>query len=163
LRVLLSDCDINRQAKGTIAIVRTKNPALRKRRPSQADYEALAEFRHLIRRFLEFSQTAARGVGLAPAQHQALLAVKGRPRGTTMTIGALAERLRIRHHSAVELVDRLSAAGLVVRKTDPQDHRRVILDLTRAAEEHLADLSAAHLDELARLKPSLRKLLASKR
>lgn len=135
---------------------------MRKRRPSQADYEALAEFRYLIRRFLEFSQTAARGVGLAAAQHQALLAVKGRPRGTCMTIGALAERLRIRHHSAVELVDRLSAAGLVVRTTDPHDHRRVILDLTPSAEAHLAELSAAHLDELARLKPSLRKLASER-
>lgn len=139
-----------------------KKPALTKRRPSQADYEALAEFRYLIRRFLEFSQNAARGVGLAPAQHQALLAIKGQPRGTRMTIGDLSERLCIRHHSAVELVDRLAAAGLVVRTTDPQDHRRVILDLTRSAEEHLAELSAAHLDELARLKPSLKKVLAGK-
>lgn len=131
------------------------------RRPSQADYEALAEFRYLIRRFLEFSQNAARAVGLAPAQHQALLAIKG-SRRDAMTIGDLADRLCIRHHSAVELVDRLAAAGLVVRTTDPQDHRRVILALTKSAEKHLAELSAAHLDELGRLRPSLRKVLARK-
>jgi DNA-binding MarR family transcriptional regulator len=143
-------------------MARTKKPISRTRRPSQADYEALAEFRYLVRRFLEFSQNAARSVGLAPAQHQALLAIKGRPRGASMTIGDLAERLCIRHHSAVELVDRLAAAGLVVRTTDPQDHRRVILGLTRSSEKHLAELSAAHLDELGRLRPSLRKVLARK-
>jgi DNA-binding MarR family transcriptional regulator len=137
----------------------TKKPASTARRPSRADYETLAEFRYLIRRFLEFSQSAARGVGLAPAQHQALLAIKGNPDGTSMTIGDLAARLCIRHHSTVELADRLAAAGLVVRRTDPQDHRRVILGLTRSAEKHLAQLSAAHVDELARLRPSLRRLL----
>ncbi len=133
------------------------------KRPTQADYEALAEFRYLMRRFLEFSQNAARTVGLAPAQHQALLAIKGSPGGALVTVGDLAERLCIRHHSAVELVDRLVTAGLVERTPDPADHRRVILRLTRSAEEHLAELSAAHLDELARLSPSFRKLLARKR
>jgi DNA-binding MarR family transcriptional regulator len=133
------------------------------RRPTQADYEALAEFRYMIRSFLEFSQNAARGVGLAPAQHQALLAIKGSPGGRPVTIGDLAERLRIRHHSAVELVDRLSAAGLVVRIHDAEDHRRVVLGLTQLAEHHLAELSAVHLDELARLRPSLKRLLAGGR
>ena len=140
----------------------TKKSVSTKRRPSQADYEALAEFRYLIRRFLEFSQDAARSEGLAPAQHQALLAIKGRRRGASMTIGDLAERLCVRHHSAVELVGRLVTAGLVVRTVDAADHRRVMLDLTPAAEALLAELSAAHLDEIARLRPSLKKVLARK-
>lgn len=127
---------------------------------TQADYEALSEFRYLIRCFLEFSQSAARDVGLTPRQHQALLAIKGFPGGRPLTIGELAERLRIRHQTAVELVDRLSEAGLVRRAADPSDQRRILLVLTERADERLAELSAAHLDELARIKPSLRKLLS---
>jgi DNA-binding MarR family transcriptional regulator len=140
-----------------------KKAALPSLQPSQADYEALAEFRYLIRRFLEFSQTAARAVGLAPAQHQALLAIKGSPGARAVTIGDLAEHLRIRHHSAVELVNRLSTGGLVDRTHDAQDHRRVVLSLTGLAEHHLAELSATHLDELARLQPALKRILAGQR
>ncbi len=76
-----------------------------------------------------------------------------------MTVGDLAERLRIRHHSAVELVNRLGEAGLVVRDQDKDDHRRVLLQLTVRADDHLADLSVAHLDELSRIEPMLRRLL----
>lgn len=129
-------------------------------RPSAADYETLSEFRYLIRCFLEFSQNAAKTAGLTPRQHQALLAIKGFPVGRAVTIADLAERLRIRHHSAVELVDRLSEAGLVLRKPDSHDQRRVLLSLTDLADECLADLSAAHLDELSRLEPILKSLLA---
>src|ERR1700731_5384485 len=96
----------------------TANQATARRipqRPSQADYGALSEFRYLIRCFLQFSQNAARAVGLTPRQHQALLAIKGFPVGHAVRVGDLAERLRICHHSAVELVDRLSEAGLVRR------------------------------------------------
>lgn len=132
------------------------------RRPTQAEYEALSEFRYLIRCFLEFSQNAARKAGLAPAQHQALLAIRGFPADHAVTIGDLAERLRIRHHSTVELVDRLFKAGLVTREADAHDHRRVLLRLTELAEEHLAALSTAHLDELSRLEPSLKKILEIK-
>jgi DNA-binding MarR family transcriptional regulator len=131
-----------------------------KRRPSQADYEALSEFRYLIRCFLEFSQNAARTAGLTPRQHQALLALRGYPGGGPVAIGDLAERLRIRHHTAVELVDRLSEAGLVERVIDPGDQRRVLLALTDLADNHLADLSAAHLDELARIEPLLKQVLS---
>jgi DNA-binding MarR family transcriptional regulator len=76
-----------------------------------------------------------------------------------VTIGELAERLRIRHHSAVELVDRLGEAGLVSRDQDKDDHRRVLLGLTEHAEDRLAELWAAHLDELERIEPMLRRLL----
>jgi DNA-binding MarR family transcriptional regulator len=128
--------------------------------PTLADYQALSEFRHLIRCFLEFSQKAAQGVGLTPRQHQALLAIKGFPGGGAVTVGNLAQRLRIRHHTAVELVDRLTESGLVRRIHDPEDHRRVFLTLTELADGHLADLSAVHLDELARIEPLLKGVLA---
>jgi len=132
-------------------------------RPSQRDYEALSEFRYLIRCFLEFSQNEAKRVGLTPRQHQALLAIKGFAAGRSITVGDLAERLRIRHHSAVELVDRLAEAGLVERTVDPADHRRALLSLTARAEEDLADLSAAHLDELSRIEPVLERILGRNR
>jgi DNA-binding MarR family transcriptional regulator len=125
----------------------------------QADYQRLSEFRYLIRCFLEFSQIQARDAGLTPRQHQALLAIKGFPGGGPVTVGDLAERLRIRHHSAVELVDRLCEAGLVARNQDKDDHRRVLLQLTLRADDHLADLSATHLDELSRIEPMLKRLL----
>ena len=126
---------------------------------SQADYQRLSEFRYLIRRFLEFSQTQANEAGLTPRQHQALLAIKGFPDGGPVTVGDLAERLRIRHHSAVELVNRLSEAGLVIRDQDKDDQRRVFLRLTEHAEDRLAELSAAHIDELERIEPMLGRLL----
>jgi DNA-binding MarR family transcriptional regulator len=119
--------------------------------PTPEDYRALAEFRYLLRSFLEFSQNEARAAGITPRQHQALLQLKGLPAGVPATIGALAERLRIRPHSAAELADRLTEAGLAVRRTDPADQRRVLLDLTPLAERRLADLSAVHLDELHKM------------
>lgn len=123
------------------------------------DYRTLSNFRYLIRRFLEFSQTAAGRVGLTSRHHQALLAIKGFRRDDSPTIGDLAERLRIQHHSAVELVDRLAEAGLITRMHDPQDRRRVLLGLTLAAEELLASLSAIHLEELHALRPALLEIL----
>jgi DNA-binding MarR family transcriptional regulator len=128
--------------------------------PSQADYEALSQFRYLIRCFLEFSEDAAKMEGLTPRHHQALLAIKGYPGGKAVTIGDLAERLGLRHHTTVELVDRLSEAGLVERKLDPADQRRVLLGLTGLAADHLARLSAAHLDELSRIEPLLKQVLS---
>ena len=133
------------------------------RRPSRpiakADYEALAVFRHALRQFLDFSQDAARQAGLAPQQHQALLAIKGYPGRDEVTVKELAERLLLRHHSAVELIDRLEGLGLLRRKPDPEDGRRVRVALTAKAERRLADLSATHLEEIRRLGPSLGMLL----
>ncbi len=128
-------------------------------RPDRQDYRTLSEFRYLIRRFLEFSQIAAGASGLTSRQHQSLLAIKGFPRDGEPTVGELAERLRIRHHSMVELVDRLEAAGLVRRRHDRADRRRVLVGLTAVSEARLADLSAAHLDELRRLRPALLQAL----
>lgn len=125
----------------------------------QRDYRRLSDFRYVIRRFLEFSEAAAGQAGLTSRQHQAMLAIKGVADGTVPTIGYLAERLRIQHHSAVELVDRLVEAGLVLREHDAADRRRVRLQLTEAAERHLAQLSASHLDELQRIRPALLRIL----
>lgn len=129
------------------------------RRLSQQDYRLLSEFRYQLRCFLEFSEAAAARAGLTPRQHQALLAIKGAPAGANPSVGYLAERLRIRHHSAVELADRLADAGLITREPDAADRRRVRLRLTAAAEARLAQLSASHLSELNRLRPALLELL----
>jgi DNA-binding MarR family transcriptional regulator len=128
-------------------------------RPTQEDYTALAEFRYLLRSFLEFSENAAKKAGLTPRQHQALLVIKGYRQGSPIAVGDLAERLKIRHNTAVELASRLVDAGLVDRCPDGADQRRVLLQLTATAERHLAELSEAHLDELSRIKPTLEGIL----
>jgi len=127
---------------------------------SKRDYELLAEFRHLLRRFLAFSEESARRHGLTSQQHQALLAVKGFPGARSLTVGELAARLDIRHHSAVGLVDRLEARRLVKRVIDPDDRRQVFVGLTPAADAILARLTAAHRRELRQLAPNLSVLLA---
>ena len=126
---------------------------------TQEDYTALAEFRYLIRSFLEFSEEKAKEAGLTPRHHQALLVIKGFGRGEPITIGNLAERLKIRHNSAVELANRLMEAGLAERVHDSSDQRRVLLRLTSVGKRRLAALSSAHLDELARIRPMLKHVL----
>jgi DNA-binding MarR family transcriptional regulator len=128
-------------------------------RLTQDDYTALAEFRYLLRSFLEFSENAAKQAGLTPRQHQALLVIKGYRHGDPIAVGDLADRLKIRHNTAVELANRLVEAGLVDRGHDGADQRRVLLRLTAAAEQHLAALSGAHLDELSRIRPTLEEIL----
>jgi DNA-binding MarR family transcriptional regulator len=128
-------------------------------KPILADYRALAEFRYALRRFLEFSQGAARGVGLTPQQHQALLAIMGFAAGKAMSVGALAERLLLKHHSAVELADRLVELDLVRRLPDAKDRRKVLLSLTSKAKRLLTSLSSAHLEELRRIRPAFASLL----
>jgi DNA-binding MarR family transcriptional regulator len=125
---------------------------------SAADYRNLAEFRYVLRRFLVFSEDAARAAGLAPQQHQALLAIKGFSEGEAPTIGDFADQLVIKHHSAVGLADRLVKAGLVKRQQGAGDRRRVTLALTASGEKLLEGLSAAHRDELRMLTPPLKKL-----
>lgn len=112
------------------------------------DYQALAEFRYQIRRFLNFSEQAARAAGLEPQQHQALLAIKGLPKARKATVGVLAERLQIQHHSAVEMVNRLEARGLLKRTRNLADRREVLLRLTRQGEVLLRELSLPHRAEL---------------
>ncbi len=126
---------------------------------TQAEYEQLAEFRSLLRRFLVFSENAAREVGLTSQQHQALLAIKGFP-GGSITTGALADRLGLKHHSTVGLVDRLAGNALIKRETGETDRRQVLLALTAKAEKLLGTLSLAHREELRNLAPLLKKLLS---
>lgn len=130
-----------------------------KRRLAQSDYRLLAEFRRVLRNFLAFSEGAARAAGLSPRQHQALLAVKGFDLDRAPTVGDLAERLTIRHHSAVGLVDRLVRGRLLARMPHPDDRRSVTLVLTARGESLLRTLAAVHRDELRRLAPTLRTLL----
>ena len=120
-----------------------------------ADYQALAELRYQIRRFLHFSEQAARAAGLEPRQHQLLLTVKGLPKGVRPRIGDLAERLQIQHHSAVELVNRLAAGGYVRRRRGGTDRREVLLSLTARGESVLRDLSLHHKAELRMQGPAL--------
>ena len=112
------------------------------------NYQALADFRYEIRRFLNFSEQAARAAGIEPQQHQALLAIKGLPATQKATVGVLAERLQIQHHSAVELVDRLEAHGLLKRTRSRTDRREVLLRVTRRGAELLNELSLPHRAEL---------------
>jgi DNA-binding MarR family transcriptional regulator len=128
---------------------------------SAREYEQLATLRYALRQFLSFSEEAARSAGLTPQQHQALLAVKGFPDRERVTIGELAERLRVRHNSAVGLVDRLVAQGLLDRRTNPDDRRQVLVGPTERGSELLEQLAAAHRDEILRIGPQLRSLLAA--
>lgn len=127
---------------------------------SKGQYDLLASFRYALRRFLHFSETAANAAGITAQHHQALLAIKGFPECDHATVGELAERLQIRHHSAVGLVDRLVADKLVRRDRSPQDHRQVIVRLTQRGEKVLEDLSELHRTQLRTLGPELRRMLA---
>lgn len=124
----------------------------------QSDYERLLEFRTAIRKFLKYSKGQAEKLGLTPTQHQLLLAVRGVGGEDPVTIGQIAECLLIRHHSAVELVDRAQAAGLVTRKVDGRDQRVVRLALTKSGAAKLEEISIANLQELARLTPELEEV-----
>jgi DNA-binding MarR family transcriptional regulator len=132
-----------------------------KRETASPDYQALAELRYQIRRFLRFSEQAARNAGIEPQQHQLLLAVKGLPSETKPTIGALAERMQLQHHSTVELVDRLVGRGLLVRLRGTDDKRQVLIKLTAAGEAILEQLSLFHLQELQSVGPTVVDVLTS--
>jgi DNA-binding MarR family transcriptional regulator len=125
---------------------------------NDSDYERLAEFRYVLRHFLIFSENAASEAGLSAQQHQALLAIKAAS-GKPVTAGLLAERLGIRHHSAVGLLDRLEEKALIKRERNAADRRQVLILLAPRAERMLAQLSAAHQRELKRVAPLLRSLL----
>ena len=107
--------------------------AITKKAMSLPDYQALAELRYQVRRFLHFSEQAARNMGLEPQQHQLMLALKGLPSGARPRIGELAERLQLQHHSTVELVNRLVAGGYI-RRAQGEDRREVLLSLTAKGE-----------------------------
>jgi DNA-binding MarR family transcriptional regulator len=119
------------------------------------DYRALAELRHQIRRFLTFSEQEARAAGLEPQQHQLLLAVKGLPAGARPTVSTLAERLRLRHHTVVGLLDRLVTAKLAVRRPSSTDRREILVELTQKGERVLRGLAILHQSELRNAAPAL--------
>lgn len=126
---------------------------------SQLQYENLAAFRYALRQFLRFSEDAAKRAGLTPQQHQALLAIKGFPRRDEVTVSELAERLQLRHHSTVELLDRLAKLKLVARAQSDSDRRQVNVRLTPRGEQILDKLSSAHEEQLRRIGPELTGLL----
>jgi DNA-binding MarR family transcriptional regulator len=119
---------------------------------TDAEYQSLAKFRRALRSFLHFSEQAAKDAGLTPSQHQLLLAIRGADTGRAPTIGEVADWMKLRHHSTVELIDRAEAAGLVKRIQDAEDQRRQRLVLTREGESKLAALSALHREELRRFR-----------
>jgi DNA-binding MarR family transcriptional regulator len=118
---------------------------------TKEDFEALARFRFGIRRYLRFSEETVRGHGVAPQQYQLMLALKGFPGRDWAVVRELADRLQLRHHSVVELINRAQTQGLVQRTTDPDDARAVRVVLTDQGEQLLGRLSALHRDELRRL------------
>ncbi|HEY1615587.1 MAG TPA: helix-turn-helix domain-containing protein [Rhizomicrobium sp.] len=136
-----------------------KAGAAGRRKLTRADYEMLAEFRHLIRQFLAFSEEAARAAGVTAQQHRALLAIKAFDADEPPTVGHLAARLVIQHHSAVGLVDRLVQARLVTRHRDTSDLRRTTLRLTARGDKTLHSVTGANRDELRRLTPLLKPLM----
>jgi DNA-binding MarR family transcriptional regulator len=129
--------------------------------PDQPNFQAMAELRYQIRRFLRFSENAARQAGIEPQQHQLLMAVKGLPTGLKPTIGALAERMQLQHHSTVELIDRLVDRGFLCRLRATDDRRQVLIKLTHNGEEFLQKLALHHLHELQSVGPTFVKVLQS--
>ena len=120
-----------------------------------SDYQALAEFRHQIRKFLRFSERAVRAAGVEVGQYQLMLAIKGMPEGVRPRIRELANRMQIQHHSAVELVNRLEAGGYVRRVRGQSDRREVLLALTPRGERVLGELAMHHHEELRSAAPDL--------
>ena len=139
-------------------------PRVRGSRIPAAVYRQLAEFRYRIRRFLHVSEEIARSNGIEPQQHQLMLAIKGLAEGARPNLNTLSERLCLRHHSTVELVDRLEKQGAVRRLPSDRDGREVLVELTAHGEELLHQLSALIRQELMvtgpALSASLRAILA---
>ncbi len=136
-----------------------RNNRTRMKPLGKAQYETLAAFRYALRQFIHFSESAAQAAGLTPQQHQALLAIKGFPGRDRVTVSELAERLQLRHHSVVGLIDRLVAEKLVAREPATEDRRQVFVRLTSRGERKLERLSLTHRNELSRVGPKLNALL----
>lgn len=127
---------------------------------TDAEYRALAEFRRALRQFMAFSETAARDQGLAPAQHQLVLAVRGwEATGRAPGTGELADHLHLRAHSVSELVDRAVRNDLVARQADPTDGRRTVVVTTAHGRDVLERLSVRHREELRRFRMEMSTLL----
>jgi DNA-binding MarR family transcriptional regulator len=128
---------------------------------STGEYRQIAQFRYEIRRFLHFSEEAARSNGIESQQHQLLLAIKGLPEGARPTVSTLSSRLSLRHHSTVELADRLVTRGAISRRHSDEDGREVLLHLTPEGERILRELSLLHWEELQTSGPALSSSLRS--
>ena len=126
--------------------------------PNTVDYEALAQFRYRLRRFLAFSDMNAKHAGVTSQQYQALLAIKGFSSQTPMFVGELSRLLLIKHHSTVELVDRMVKLGLLQRTADAQDKRRVLVTLTKRGQLLLQKVAAIHFEHLGSSSRMLRKI-----
>jgi len=136
-------------------IVRRYNRVVRRTRTQRVDYATLAEWRYQLRLLLGRREIAARAAGIEPQQYALLLQIKGLEARGEVTIGMLAERLQIRHHSAVELVDRLVERGLVARRRHEGDRRQVVVRLRAAGEVVLRRLALNSLAELRAEAPVL--------
>lgn len=126
---------------------------------SREQYAAIAAFRYQLRRFLAFSEAAAQQAGLPQQQHQAMLVIAGHLGPEAPTVGILADRLLIAPHTAAELVSRMVEASLLTKTRSAHDGRRMELALTLQAESVLAELTAAHLEELRTMEPALVRAL----
>jgi DNA-binding MarR family transcriptional regulator len=120
-----------------------------------SDYQALAAFRFHIRKFLHFSERALKEAGVERSQYQLMLAIKAMPAGTRPRVRELAETMQIRHHSAVELINRMELRGYVRRQRANDDRREVLLELTPKGERTLSELALHHHEELQTTAPGL--------
>ncbi|HUI73411.1 MAG TPA: MarR family transcriptional regulator [Candidatus Acidoferrum sp.] len=115
---------------------------------TNAEYRALSELRYRIRLFLREGDAAARIAGLEPQQYLMLLAIRGLPANTEASIRTLAERLALKHHSAVELIDRLEKHGYVRRKRSQEDRRQVLILLLPRGQRLLDQVAVKRISEL---------------
>jgi len=129
-------------------------------RPAESYYRAMAEFRYQIRRFLRFTEHVAQGAGVEPQQHQLMLSIRGLPPQQRPTIRTLADRLLLRHHSVVELVDRSERQGLVRRVADRDDRRQVLVELTPKGERLLVRMFSQNAQKLRSQSHELSEALA---
>jgi DNA-binding MarR family transcriptional regulator len=123
---------------------------------TKEQYEALSEFRYQLRRFLHFSEAAAKAEGITPLQYLLLLHVRGFPGRDWATVGELAERLQLQHHGVVALLSRCEEGGLVARQKSRADRRQVEVRLLPAGEQYLNRLAALHHAELESLQNTFR-------
>ena len=140
------------------AAAKAEPPVNRRRRLESVDYVALANFRRALRQFLAFSDAVTQAAGVTAQQYQAILAIKARP-DAALSIKDLAEALILQHHGAVQLADRLEAAGLARRRPSAIDRRAVQLELTDKGETFIAELAANHVEELLKHRPLLARTL----
>lgn len=122
-----------------------------KARISKRQYETLARFRYELRRYLRYSEQVTRKHGVTPLQYQLLLHVKGYPGRDWASVSELAERLQATHHNAVALITRCEKSGLVQRRADTSDRRRVLVRMTEKGEKRLERLAELHRSELLAL------------